>query len=134
MAGSHRSLLARPWRTASPWSAIAETYRATPILGPPMTTLLEHVARAPYAQCIFGFTSMATLVVAQTHEIYPDQEVVIVQPAIDDVLLTVFERGSLTPQTSLLTDSRRDDPIARRVAHGELVAAFERLLSAKHWT
>jgi hypothetical protein len=49
------------------------------------------------------------------------------------VLLTVFERGSLTPQTSLLTDIRRDDPIARRVGRGEVVVAFERQLAAKHW-
>jgi len=103
------------------------------ILGPPMLTLVDHVVRAPYAESIFAFTSHARLVVAQTHEIYPDQEIVIVQPAIDDVLLTVFERGSLTPQTSLLTDSRRDDPLARRVPHAGLLAAFERLLSAKNW-
>jgi hypothetical protein len=129
---AHASL-GRPWRSCSAWSVVAETYRAMSILGPPMLALVDHVARAPYAGRIFGFVSNATLVVAQTNEVYPDQEVIIVQPAVDDVLLTVFERGSLTPQTSLLTDSRREDPLAQRVTHAGLVAAFERLLSAKHW-
>ena len=125
--------LGRLWSLSRPWPALAEQYRGMPILGPPMTTLVDHVARADYAQRVFAFTSMVTLIVAQTHEVYPDQEVIIVQPAVDDVLLTVFERGMLTPQKSLLSESHRDDPIARRVPHGELIAAFERLLSAKHW-
>jgi hypothetical protein len=128
-----QSPLVRPWRTSSPWPVVAETYAAMPILGPTMCALADHVARAPYGSRVFGFVTSATLVVAQTSEVYPDQEVIIVQPAVDDALLTVFERGSLTPQTSLLTDSRRDDPIARRVRHDALIAAFERLLGDKHW-
>jgi hypothetical protein len=62
MAHAH---LGRPWRTSSPWRDVAESYRAMPILGPPMIALTEHVMRAPYAQRIFGFTTHATLVVAQ---------------------------------------------------------------------
>lgn len=114
--------LMRPTRT---WSEIADRYR--PVRDcEPMLRLVEHIARAPYADKLFGCTSMFTLIVAQTPEIREDQEIIRVEYEDDGFVVTLHERGWRSSIAS-------DDPIARRVPAAEGVAAFERLLRAKRW-
>jgi len=119
--------------TTRSWPDLVAFYRDFPVLGPPMVALAQHVDRSPYASKIHGLTMHEKLLVAQTADVYADQELVLVAPFFDHVLLTVLERGVHTPQRALLVDARRDDPLARRVPPSEIVDAFERILSAKRW-
>ena len=114
-----------PMRPTRPWKALAERYRWTPAFEP-MAVLIEHVAAAPYADRLFGYTSMHTLVIAQTAEVYATQEVVRVEYSDETFLITCQERG-------LMEDVPENDPIARRVPIDQAIAAFERLLRAKRW-
>ena len=91
----------------------------------PMARLAEHIAGAPYADKIFGDTSMFTLVIAQTPQIATFQEVLRVDLSDEGFVLAVQERG-------FGLDLRPGDHL-RRVPFEDGIAAFERLLRAKRW-
>jgi hypothetical protein len=107
------------------WATIAEHFRRVPGLDP-MVELVEHIASAPYAAKLFGATSMHTLVIAQTSEIFDDQDIVRVEAIGSDLMIGCQEHG---------WRFRLDMEAAttRRVRGAEGVAALQRILEAKRW-
>jgi hypothetical protein len=113
----------RYWATRS-WAAIAEHYRPFSSFEG-MLRLVQHISAAPYANEIFAYTSMTTLVVGQTPDIAPDQEILRVDRDEQGFVLAVQERG-------FTLDVRRED-VVRHAPDGDVIGAFEKLLRAKKW-
>lgn len=114
------------WKTAS-WADLAHYFREIPSQAP-MVALIEHVTDAPYAERIFGATSMASLVVAQTPIIFRDQEVLRVDfdSWTDSFIVAMQERG-------FRLDFSPRDPLTRSVPRSNGIATLEWFLRAKRW-